>query len=324
MSLAALLGLCLLGAAAPEPPWGPFHQRSHAAISDNRLSYTGTPITPVVPGGMRAQLQLSQANLWAQMPGYFYDGEWTRLQGRFTYGVMPRLEVWVELALVVRSGGFLDGFIEDFHRLFRVTQSRRNLYPRDQLHVATIAADVQTDQLTNHDRGLGLANPVVGAKWQLAGDDGRAPMLAVEAALQLPWGSTGGQFATPRVGGLAALALAQPLGPMFHLDAAFGLVLVPGTYAVYGMVLSEVQKFLLVTLQMRLGSQAVLAIGYLNEDGRVERATFAPLNATSHEFMLGVRCVAFNATWEIGVIENTVHDANTADFGLFLGASRTF
>ena len=111
---------------------------------------------------------------------------------------------------------------------------------------------------------------------------------------------------------------------MFHLDAAFGLMLVPGTQAVYGIVLSEVQKFLLVTVQMRLWSQGVLAIAYLNQDGIAEKAAFAPLNATSHEFWVGVRGVALGTTWEAGIIENTVHDANTADFGLFLGASQTF
>ncbi len=237
---------------------------------------------------------------------------------------MPRLEVWAELALVVRSGGFLDGFIEDFHRLFRVTQSRRNLYPRDQLHVATIAADVQTDQLTNHDRGLGLANPVVGAKWQLAGDDGRAPMLAVEAALQLPWGSTGGQFATPRVGGLAALSLAQPLGPMFHLDAAFGLVLVPGTYAVYGMVLSEVQKFLLVTLQVRLGSQG--GAGPRPTSTRTAGWSGPPSRrSTRRRTNSWWGCAGWRlrrTTWEMGVDrKHRARRQHSGFWALFLGAS---
>ena len=318
------MGLCLLHAS---PAWasesssssisssslGPLTIRSLAPIFPNRLSYTPGRVLPLQPGQIEAMALVSHANIWAQMPGYFFDGEWTRLALRGAYGVACGWEVGAEVALYQRMGGFMDGFIMGFHRLFHVTQARRDRYPRNRLRVDMIDATGTHPQLTEANAGWGLGNPTLAVKKQLS------PGWVAEALLKLPVGSIQNQFATPNFALALDVAVSQSLGAHFWLDAAFGLVMSPGEQQVYGLQLALLQKFLSVAVQWRpLASLAVVA-QYLNQDGIAESCAARPLNQTTHEFALGIKVAPSGnerLLIEAALLENSVHDANTPDFGM--------
>lgn len=294
--------------------------RSRAPIWDNRIAYQPAPLVLVGRGGSGLQVQWSHVNVWAQMPGYFFDGEWTRLQVRWRVGLTEATELTLDAGLLARSGGRLDGAIEGFHRAFGLTQSRRDRYPRDRLRVARQGADgTFAAALVDQDAGVGLARPALGLRRSLwRGEGGRH--LVGELTLGLPLGGVRRQFAAPGAELAASVAAGAPLLGPLALAAACGATTRFGGGETYGMPLGAVQKHLFLGLTYALGRRWQLALQYLNQDGAVESPRYAPLDRTTHEFALGVRAlVGRRWSFEVAVLENTVHDANTPDVGLAFG-----
>ena len=301
---------------------GPLFVRSRAPVWDNALSYQPATLATLPRGRSGLQLQLSHVNVWAQMAGYFYDGEWTRLQLRWRVGLGPRDELTLDAGLLARSGGLLDGAIESFHRAFGLTQSRRDRYARNRLRVERHRADGASSLvLSEADEGVGASKPAIGLRHTLwRGNSGER--LLGELTLSLPLGATRRQFAARGAELLGGITAGAPLVGPLTLYGAFGATVVLWGHDIYGFGRSAVQKFFFLALHCALGPRVQLGLQYLNQDGAVESSHYAPLDKTTHEFALGVRALV-GAHWsvEFAVIENTVHDANTPDVGVVLGVA---
>ncbi len=61
------------------------------------------------------------------------DGELYRWNLTARYGLTDRLELGLELPVIIQGGGFLDGFIEDWHKFFGLAQGGRDKAPRNRL-----------------------------------------------------------------------------------------------------------------------------------------------------------------------------------------------
>jgi hypothetical protein len=331
-----------LPALAPGPPddWGLLTLPSQAPLFINRLHFVPGRMIPMRARQWEVGLTLNHVNIWAQMPGYFFDGEWTELALRLFVGLGWGSELGISLPAYRRSGGFLDGFIMGFHRTFGFTQSRRDRYPMNRLRVETRAPEGFITRLGEADAGAGLGNPTVHLR-QLLGSrrrylrDGRLPgrsgrairserlatAVVAELAFKVPLGSIARQFATDGMGLLLGLGIQQAVGERVALYASSGVVWAPGTVAVYSIPLTTRQKFLSLGLAMSLTRHLRVVLQYLNQDGMADPFLFRPLNTTTYEFGVGVQWQpAFATHWlaEAGIIENGIHDANTPDFGVHL------
>src|SRR3954470_17604697 len=131
--------MLMSGAALEDGPaaFGTLSLESRAPLFDSRISFAGGRLAPLPAGVGELVLAASHVNLWAQMPGYFLDGEVTRAFVRGSFGIGEGTDLSLQLTGMRRSGGFMDRSIEAFHSLFRVTQARRERYPRDQLRLVT-------------------------------------------------------------------------------------------------------------------------------------------------------------------------------------------
>lgn len=294
--------------------------RSRAPLFDYRMSYPTGRQALLRRNGTEAMLALSHVNTWAQMPGYFLDGEWSRLELRLAYGLTARSELGVHLGALRQSGGFMDGFIERFHALMHITQSRRDLYPRNRLRVATLEGGQEAVHISDAQAGTQVLSPVVVLRHGL-GPRALPSLVQAELHLQLPlWPDAHGLRAP---GPTVLLALSTSLQLIGRLEgfAAGGAILAAGAGTLYGMPLSGLGKFLLLGLNLRLRSNLRLALHYLNQDGMVEAPRFWPMHLSTNEFVLGVKWAPRACRgwlFELGIIENSVHDANTPDFGVTL------
>lgn len=312
--------------------WGPLALRSRAPVFDNRLSYTPGRVAVLRRYRTEVHAQFSHVNVWAQMPSYFLDGEFSRLDVRAAVGLGHRTEVSLDVGGLRRSGGYLDGFIEAFHDAFGITQARRRDFPSNRLHVATHAPGNEAVWLDNAQAGVGAVNPVLAVKYGLVAPNTaleaarlqtNMPTVSLDVAFKLPIGSIKRQFATRRVTILADVALEQPVLPWLRLFVTYGLMLSPGIAPFYGMPMSEIQKFISLAVVFRPARDWSIAVQYLNQDGAIENALYTPMERTTHEFGLGAKWAPWHTdtyVLEAGLIENTVHDANTPDFGFSLGA----
>ncbi len=118
------------------------------------------------------------------------DGEqyrWT-LTGR--YGLTDRLEVGLELPVVLQGGGFLDSFIIDWHRFWGLPQGGRDSAPHNRLLYRYVKDGVQRLNMTHAAGGLGDISLLAGYRLYEQRQDEDHDLLAIRTQLKLPTGNS--------------------------------------------------------------------------------------------------------------------------------------
>lgn len=83
-----------------------------------------------------------------------FDGESTRAIAAFEWGFAPRWSARVSLPWINHGGGFLDGVINDWHRLFGMSDGGRQNFPQDQL-AFFYSSDRNSQSLVAKASGIG-------------------------------------------------------------------------------------------------------------------------------------------------------------------------
>jgi hypothetical protein len=117
------------------------------------------------------------------------DGETTRLTFGGRYGLSENTELGIEIPVVYQSGGFLDGFIINYHDLFGFPQGGRDQAPRNRLLYRYQRDGVE--KLKVDSSGGGLGDVSVSAGLQLYNDAAQYPRaVALRASVKLPTGDS--------------------------------------------------------------------------------------------------------------------------------------
>lgn len=117
------------------------------------------------------------------------DGETYRGALDLRYGLAPRFEAGIEIPVVAHSGGFLDGFVEWFHRTFGFDTGGRDEVPRGRLVYRY--EQNGSDKLLMDDGNVGLGDIRLTGGVQLYDEQNEAPRsVSLRAALKLPTGNS--------------------------------------------------------------------------------------------------------------------------------------
>jgi hypothetical protein len=116
------------------------------------------------------------------------DGETLRSTFSFSRGFANRFEAGIELPVLYQSGGFLDGFIEGWHRFFGLPNQNRAEAPKNRLRYAYIKDNVTKLDFRHENAGIGDLRLNGGTQLYLK--DGSA--VALRTTLKLPTGDSGG------------------------------------------------------------------------------------------------------------------------------------
>ncbi|ERJ20510.1 hypothetical protein SSPSH_000620 [Salinisphaera shabanensis E1L3A] len=144
--------------------------------------------TVAEPGAWRAGLRVDYTSHYTEQQAgresLLFDGETTRAALIFERGFGDDWQATVEIPFVDHSGGFADGFIDDFHDVFGFSDGGRSSAPRDQQSFryqrdGRLALDVSDSPSGVGDVRLGLKKRLAGV-----GDWG----MAVAGELKLPTG----------------------------------------------------------------------------------------------------------------------------------------
>ncbi|MHB8534629.1 MAG: DUF3187 family protein [Sulfuricaulis sp.] len=119
----------------------------------------------------------------------FLDGETHRLTLAWGQGLPGGMDWGFELPYVTHGGGFLDGFIDRWHRTFHLPQGGRNNVPRNQIDYRYTRDGVDLIHLTHPVSGWGDARLLVGKQIALNKIFGFQSM-ALRASLKLPTGNS--------------------------------------------------------------------------------------------------------------------------------------
>ncbi|MGE0432303.1 MAG: DUF3187 family protein [Planctomycetota bacterium] len=305
--------------------WGPLSLHTHAAVINTRLSYTPGRLGALPGGQSEILLAVSHTNLWGDAPGYFLDMEMMRASFRFHHGLGDGWEIDAELGLLWRGGGFLDEFIEGFHSLLGITQARRDNFARNQLNFTTRDSRGAIRWLDSSNEGLGMANPVIGIRKELISQLRGRPGLTVGAHIKLPFGDRNMNIGLATGGWdfLVDVGLQLPIADPLQLFVVLGFIMSPGDDEALGIPTREFQTVFLIGFEWRIGVNVSFVFHFLRHDGVALPGNNEPLDLATHEFLGGFKWApgrTDNLVLEFGVIENSIHDANTPDFGFHLAA----
>ena len=305
--------------------WGPLSIHTHAALTNTRLSYTPGRLGALPRGETEVMVAISHTNLWGDAPGYLLDMEMTRYSVRIHHGLGEGFEVDAELGALWRGRGVLDSFIEAFHNALGITQSRRTNFSRNQLSFITRGKAGDVVRLTNDDQRVGMANPVIGLRKELIHQSRGRPGLTVGLNIKLPFGDRNMDIGLASGGWdfMLHTALQIPIADPIQIFAVIGLVLSPGEELLMGVPTRHVQSVLLLGFEWRISPNLAFDFHFLRHDGVSKTDEFTPLDLAAHEFLVGFKWApgrTDDLVFELAVIENSIHDANTPDFGIHLAA----
>ncbi len=119
------------------------------------------------------------------------DGESYRWLLAAHYGISDRFEAGIEIPYVLYGGGFLDGFISDWHSTFGFRQGGRDTAPKNRLLFNYQKNGVQKLNMTHSGSGgIGDISLNGGMKLYDVRDESSHDSLALRTSLKLPTGDS--------------------------------------------------------------------------------------------------------------------------------------
>ncbi len=297
---------------------GPLGIRSEAVLLNNGLAWTPGRLHTLPRGKVEYALHINHVNLWGFDDTYFVDMERTRYSNHIRVGLEHNVEISVEIPLIWQGGGILDGGIEWFHGTFGFTALRRPDHPQNNIRFDAKGVE----HLTKADTGFGFGNPVIGIKKELFAIAPllNLPNIALEALLKLPIGDLKGNRATKGWDFLIDAQIQIPATSDLTLYATLGVLITTGQEVVLGIPTRAIQMFFFLGIEIWLERNVTFEFNYTLHDGVAQHEEFGALHKSAHEFALGFKwAVQEDVIIEFGIIENSVNDFNTPDFGVHLG-----
>lgn len=153
---------------------------------------SGAAVTP--PGHISASLVQDVANNYAVSGNareqVRLDGESYRWTAALRYGISQGFEVGIEVPYMVEGGGFLDGFIVDWHNAFSLPQGGRDTAPRNRLLYAYARDGVTKLKMDHAGSGVGDISLTAGMKIYDRQDISGHDAVALRTSMKLPTGDS--------------------------------------------------------------------------------------------------------------------------------------
>lgn len=214
MSGVRALLLCAIAAGAPTA-WSsdaqPIATRNHRPMSliFLRMPFAGEPLGVKE---RRLELDLTLANDFRRRLEVDEDSEVDRLGVTYRWGLGRSREVWVDGALLSRSGGFLDPIIDAWHRAVLGWSDRARITTERGRSVVALEGEYSFGSAT------GVGDVTVGITQRLG------PRFAVSAAVKLPTGDAGRLLGSGAVDAGVSVEGWTPLGRGWSLYGQIGLI----------------------------------------------------------------------------------------------------
>jgi len=117
------------------------------------------------------------------------DGESYRFTVALRHGLTERFEIGMDLPFIEHDGGVFDGFIEEWHSFFQLSQGKRGKAGHGRFLFA-YEKDGE-EQLRLEESKFGIGDIRLSSGWQLYHDGrGNPSAVALRASLKLPTGSS--------------------------------------------------------------------------------------------------------------------------------------
>lgn len=186
----ALLFLSTIAFAREYDGLGPISVREQNPVYLQTLSLTPKRASVLPEGTIEMRIDSAYSNLFEEgstaTANLDMDMELWRLTPQVSYGLTDDLEIGIEVPLMHFNGGFLDAFIQKFHKFFGFPNGGRNLVPNNRFSYLFQAGGATLFNYPSADMGLGDISLRI--KHQLTGEDDDWPAIAWFADIKFPTG----------------------------------------------------------------------------------------------------------------------------------------
>ena len=265
---------------------------------------------------------LSCVNTWnVEQDHFMIDGEWLHFAARVSYMLTADVELGAYIPFLGRTGGFTDGFIEDFHNTFGYGNAHRESYPRNRSIVDIRSPDGQHARWEGDQ--WGLSDVSLFASWTLTQGGRFVPSIVVGGMATLPTGDKDKLLGSGK--------------PAFGVSALLTKRIETTPWRLFlGTVASYSDNDEIVGIDTRKTQFA--ALGGLEYEWSdrisfiVQNLSTSPIAEDYHEFSeptnelnVGMRIRdGLRGEWEISFQENLFHFNNSSDVGLHAAYRRVF
>jgi hypothetical protein len=118
------------------------------------------------------------------------DGESYRWTLAARYGIGERFEAGIDIPFISQSSGFMDGFIDGWHKTFGLPRGGRNLVPRNRIVYGYVKDGVQKLNMQHSESGIGDISLHGGMKLYDRQDDKGRDRLTLRTSIKLPTGDS--------------------------------------------------------------------------------------------------------------------------------------
>ena len=187
---AALLFVCQDAQGRDWQGFGPVAVRTQNPVYLQTLGLTPVRAEVIPEGAIEARIDSAYSNLFEQGQSrnakLDLDMEYWRLAPWFKYGITDDMELGLEIPLVNFTGGFLDAFIQRYHKFFGFPNGGRENVPNGRFSYLFTARGAEGFNFPSTD--LGLGDVVLHFKNQLTGEEMGLPAMSIFADLKFPTG----------------------------------------------------------------------------------------------------------------------------------------
>ena len=153
---------------------------------------TGADIVP--PGALRVGLNMDISSNYSVISSsreqITLDGETYRTTVSARFGVTPKFEAGIEIPYYVQGGGFLDGFIIDWHNTFGLPQGGRDTAPKNRVNYSYRKDGVQKLRMNRSSSGVGDISLTGGFSLYDIREASHHDRLALKGTVKLPTGDS--------------------------------------------------------------------------------------------------------------------------------------
>ncbi len=170
--------------------FGPISLRTQNPVYLQSLGLTPTRAEVVPEGTFELRLDSAYSNIFERERNanafLDLDMELLRMSLHTMYGLTDDFEIGIEIPLMHFNGGFLDSFIQSYHKFFGFPNGGRDQVPNNQFDYFLNQGGRQRFRYPSAD--LGLGDIVLHVKHQLTGQDSDWPALSIFAEFKFPTG----------------------------------------------------------------------------------------------------------------------------------------
>jgi len=189
---------------------GPFPTRNYNPVQLLFLSLPIEKATTLPEGGLEIKLEAAESStlLYESTPDTEVKIKFETLRTSLTlkYGLPKRLEVGVEIPILMRSSGFLDPFIVWTENTFNYANPDRDEFKEGQFGGYTITSNGETI-ISGVNNQSGIGDIVLSAKYAVLTEGPRRPVVSLRLAVKFPTADFTKQFGSGKLDVGIGLAL---------------------------------------------------------------------------------------------------------------------